>query len=93
MANLLKVKVERQDGSTDTYSVLPRSRVDFERQWKVPLGFYVQEPYDERLYWLAWSAEKVSGKVVKPFEGWLDEIAAVEIEEEAPPLVGEPTPT
>jgi hypothetical protein len=92
MADLLKVTVERADGTRSTYPVLPRTRVDFERQFKTPLGFFSHEPYDERLYWMAWSAEKVSGAVVKPFESWLDGISAVEIEEEPGPLES-PAPT
>lgn len=86
MADLLKITVERISGEKSTYPVLPRSRVDYERQFHAPLGHFGAEPYDERLYWLGWSAEKVAGKVVKPFEGWLDEIAAVMIEDEPAPL-------
>jgi hypothetical protein len=86
MADLLKVSVERIDGEKAVYPVLPKTRVNFERQFRTPLGHFVQEPYDERLYWMAWDAEKVSGKVVKPFDSWLDDIAAVEIVEEPAPL-------
>jgi hypothetical protein len=33
----------------------------------------------EHIYWLAWKAMHAAGKVVKPFDGWLGELASVEI--------------
>lgn len=92
MAALMKVTVEKVDGSKDTYPILPVTQVAFERQFKCGLGSLASDARMEYLYWLAWDAEKRAGKVVKPFDGWLDDLVSVEEEEEAAPL-GSPSPT
>jgi hypothetical protein len=40
----------------------------------------------EHTYWLAWKADHAAGNVVKPFDGYLDDIVSVELEESPAPL-------
>jgi hypothetical protein len=81
--NLIKLKVEFVPGSDaepGVYPVTPVVQVAFEREFRTGLSKAFQtEMRNEHLYWLAWKAMHVAGKVVKPFDGWLNDLAAVEI--------------
>jgi hypothetical protein len=79
----MKLTVERNDGSSDTYTIKPVTIVAFERQFATGIGSLETDRRMEYLYWLAWDAEKRAGKIVKPFDGWLDEIADVDPVDEA----------
>lgn len=82
-----KVRVIRDDGTSDLYPVRPKTIVAFERNFKIGLSnAFTKEQKQEHVYWLGWDAEKSSGAVVKPFESWLDGILSVEIEAEKLPL-------
>lgn len=75
----LTLKVTTEDGSKD-YAVGPKVQVAFEREFKVglPKAFSADQKV-EHLYWLAWKASHAAGEVVKPFDGWLDTVQAVEV--------------
>ena len=75
------------DGDTKEYVVGPKVQVQFEREWKVgmPKAFSSDQKV-EHLYWLAWKAMQSSGAVVKPFDGWMDSLEAVEIVQADSPL-------
>jgi hypothetical protein len=88
---LMRVTVEKADGTEETYVVKPATIVAFERQFAVGLGSLGESGRMEYVYWLAYDCEKRSGKVVKPFDGWLDELVDVSVDEEAAPLGGTPT--
>ena len=89
MAAVMKVTVEKTDGSRNTYAVLPKTQVAFERHFKVGLAAAQGENARlEFVYWLAWDAEHTAGNVVKPFDSWLDDIVAVEPESDPGPLEG-----
>jgi hypothetical protein len=88
----MKLTVEHTDGERATYTVLPKTIVAFERQFKTGLGAIATDSRMEYIYWLAWDSEKTAGKVVKPFDGWLDDVVSVESEDDAAPLVTEPSP-
>jgi len=76
------LRVVRADGETD-YRLNPAVVVAFERQFKMGIGkAFATEQKAEHLYWLAWKAEQASGAVVKPFDGWLETIADVQMVEE-----------
>lgn len=70
------------DGVTNEYQVGPKVQVAFEREWKVglPKAFSAEQRM-EHMYWLAWKAQQASGAVVKPFDGWLDQVENVEVVE------------
>lgn len=58
--------------------ITPRVAVNFERHFKVGLSkAFSTEERLEHMYWLGWEALRVSGRVVKPFEVFLDEVQQV----------------
>jgi hypothetical protein len=77
----LQIKAKTTDGVEAIYSLRPRSIVAFEQ--KFGKGFAKLLSEDQRLehiYFLAWSAMKDSGKVVKPWgDGFLDTLDSVEL--------------
>lgn len=77
----LTLRVKTESGES-TYTVGPKVQVAFEREFKVgmPVAFS-REQKVEHLYWIAWKAVANSGEVVKPFDGWLETVEAVEIVE------------
>ena len=81
--NLISLKVSFTNGSeleAGTYPVTPVVQVAFEREFKTGMGKAFQtDMRSEHIYWLAWKAMHAAGKVVKPFDGWLGELASVEI--------------
>lgn len=73
-----KMKVTTADGA-DEHPVTPKAAINFERHHKVGLVKALsQDQRMEHLYWLAWECTRLSGKVVKPFDAWLDDILNVE---------------
>jgi hypothetical protein len=38
----------------------------------------------EYIYWMAWEAERRTGVVVKPFDGWIEDVEDVELADDAP---------
>ena len=86
MAKLLTITVVKVDGSRETYAILPKTIVAFERHYKTGLEKVGNEGRMEHVYWLAWDAERTVGKVVKPFDSWLDDLVSADVEEDAAPL-------
>lgn len=70
--------------------ITPRAAVNFERYFKTALvKAFSEEQKSEQMYYLAWECVRLSGRVVKPFDGWLDDLQQVEFiwsEEEPAPL-------
>ena len=82
-----KVTIVRDDQTTDTFTVRPKTIVAFERHFKTGLSqAFVKEQKSEHLYWLAWESERATGNVVKPFDQWLDTLVSVGIEVDSVPL-------
>jgi hypothetical protein len=77
----LKIKVKTSDGVEGTYSLRPKSIVAFEQKFSKGFAKLLSEDQKlEHVYFLAWSALKDSGKVVKPWgEGFLDTLDSVEL--------------
>jgi hypothetical protein len=64
----LKIRVRTTDGNDETYSLRPRVIVEFEQKYSKGLAKLIAEEQKlEHIYFLAWSAMKHSGRVVKPF--------------------------
>ena len=78
----LFIKVKTSDGETGTYPLRPKSLVAFEQKFNKGFAKLLTEDQKlEHIYFLAWSALKDSGKVVKPFgESFLDTLDSVELE-------------
>jgi hypothetical protein len=82
----ISVNVKRKDGSQETYPVYPDTQIAFERWAKCSISQAFDpsaKPKMEHLYYLAYLAEKNAGKVVKIFDEWIKEIAAVGAEEDS----------
>lgn len=63
------------NGEVLTLPVTPRAAVNFERHFSVSLSKAIaDEGKFEFLYYLAWECVRLSGRVVKPFDGWLEEV-------------------
>lgn len=64
---------------TWTAPVTPRVAVNFERNFKTSMVKALgQDQKVEHLLWLGWECTRASGRAVKPFDSWLDEITNVE---------------
>ncbi len=82
-----KANITRIDGTLVSYPITPKVIVSFERHFKVGLqAAFLQDQHMEHTFWLGWEAERAAGQIVKPFDGWLDDIARVELVDEAAPL-------
>lgn len=86
----IKLAVTTNDGPQGDFPVTPKVQVEFERQFKTGIGKAFENDLKmEHIYWLGWKAMHYSGKVVKPFDSWLDEIVSVDVvSEDAAPLDG-----
>jgi|OM-RGC.v1.032261530 hypothetical protein len=59
--------------------ITPRVAVNFERHFKTGLVKALsQDQKIEHLLWLGWECSRASGRSVKPFDSWLDEITNVD---------------
>lgn len=82
-----RAKITKTDGSVASHPVTPKVIVEFERHFKVGLqAAFLNEQHMEHTFWLGWKAEHLAGVVVKPFDSWLDDVAAVELVDESAPL-------
>jgi hypothetical protein len=77
----LQIKVKTTDGTEGTYTLRPKSIVAFEQKFGRGFAKLLSEDQKlEHVYFLAWSAMKDNGKVVKPWgDGFLDTLDAVEL--------------
>ena len=77
----LQRKVKTNDGVEGLYSLRPRSIVQFEQKFGKGFAKLLGEDQKlEHVYFLAWSALKDSGKVVKPWgDSFLDTLDSVEL--------------
>ena len=77
----LQIKVKTTDGNEDTYPLRPRSLVAFEQKFNKGFAKLLGEDQKlEHVYFLAWSAMKDNGKVVKPWgDSFLDTLDSVEL--------------
>lgn len=76
----LTLEIKRKDGEVESFVVYPDSQIDFETKWGVSVVGAFSEgtaPFMKHLYYLAWLAEKNSGKVTKVFDEWKKDIAGV----------------
>ena len=66
-------------GEVITVPVTPRAAVNFERHFKVSLTKALTEmEMMEHWFYLGWECVRLSGRVVKPFDGWLEEVQSVQ---------------
>lgn len=90
---LMRLTVEHIDGTVDSYDVRPVTVVAFERKFGMGVSAALNDLHMEHIYWLGWDCEHKSGKVVKPFDGWLEDVASVEVaDDDSVPLESAPSP-
>ena len=77
----LQIKVKTNDGVEGLYSLRPRSIVAFEQKFGKGFAKLLSEDQKlEHIDFLAWSALKDGGKVVKPWgDAFLDTLDSVEL--------------
>lgn len=76
----ISLEIKRKDGSVETHVVYPDSQIDFESKFGLSIVAAFSDGANAKmthLYYLAWLAEKNSGRVVKMFDEWKKEIAGV----------------
>ena len=79
----LCVSIAYSDGHVSRSAITPKVQMAFERQYKTSLAKLTDDPQaTTRLYQLAWESERAGGAIIKDFESWLEEIEAVDIENE-----------
>lgn len=75
-------------GDSDAYivSISLKTAIAFEREFKTTLaGAFSNDPSIEHICWLAWTATRESGRVVKLFDEWVStEIADITLVESDP---------
>ncbi len=75
----LRVSVTTSDGAANHYPITPAVMVDFERHFNTTFASaFADDPSMEQVFWLGWKAAQRSGAVVKPFDGWIETVDAVE---------------
>jgi len=91
----VSLQIEIPD-ETYTIPVTARGAVNFERQFKMGITkAFADQQKIEHLYWLGWEQTRLSGRVVKPFDSWLDQVIKVQFvfEGESAPLEDSTTPS
>jgi hypothetical protein len=76
-------------GEVLTLAITPRAAVNFERHFGLALSkAWSDETKFEHVFFLAYECVRLSGRVVKPFDGWLDEVKSAKfvVDEEPAPL-------
>ena len=80
----IRMRVSTTDGPQGEFAISPKVQVEFERQYKTGIGKAFENDLKmEHIYWLGWKAMHYAGRVVKPFDSWLDEIVEIEVVNES----------
>ena len=80
----IRMRVSTTDGPQGEFAVSPKVQVEFERQYKTGIGKAFENDLKmEHIYWLGWKAMHYAGRVVKPFDSWLDEVVEIEVVNES----------
>mgnify|MGYP003652045326 FL=1 len=96
LGSTIRLQIEpREKGDPWTVAISLKTAIAFEREFKTTLaGAFSDNPSIEHICWLAWTATRESGKVVKPFDDWItndiDDITLVE--EDPDPLESSTAP-
>jgi len=79
MIELVRVTVDKRDGSSEEYEIFPEAIAAIESF--AGIGFFqIFAPENQRVnvfYFCAWAAEKDNGRTVKPFEQYRKELRNV----------------
>ena len=95
LGSSIRLQVEpKNEGDPYTVGITIKTAIAFEREYKTTLSAaFSDSPSIEHIAWIAWHSTRMSGRVVKPFDQWvendMEDITLVEEDED--PLV-EDTP-
>ena len=83
----IRLQVQPPEGDAYTVSISLKTAISFEREFKTTLaGAFSDNPSIEHICWLAWTATRESGRVVKLFDEWvsseIDDITLLESEKD-----------
>ncbi len=85
----LRLHCEPTNPDADPYTVgvTLKTAIAFEREYKITVSAALgSEPSVEHIAWIAWHATRMSGRVVKPFNEWveheIDDIIPMEDEDD-----------
>lgn len=80
----IRMRVSTNDGPQGEFNITPKVQVEFERNFKTGIGKAFENDLKmEHIYWLGWKAMHYAGRVVKPFDTWLDEVTEIEVVNES----------
>ena len=76
----IRLQVQPPEGDAYTVSISLKTAIAFEREFKTTLaGAFSNDPSIEHICWLAWTATRESGRVVKLFDEWVSEVPAIKL--------------
>lgn len=91
MAALMRLRVIPTVGDPYEVPFTPKLIVAVERQFTQPISsLFGDHTSFEVLCWTAWKGTQMLGRVVKPFDEWLDDLDAIEPGEEPRVPLGSP---
>lgn len=83
MAALMRLRVVPTGGEPYEVPVTPKVIVAAERQFAKPMTqLFGENASYEALCWAAWKGSQQAGRIVKPFDEWLDDVDSIEAGEE-----------
>ncbi len=78
----IRLQVQPPEGDAYTVSISLKTAIAFEREFKTTLaGAFSDNPSIEHICWLAWTATRESGRVVKLFDEWVAEVVDITLQE------------
>lgn len=87
----MRLRVVPSEGEPYEVPVTPKVLVAAERQFgKSMTQLFGESPSYEALCWAAWKGSHVAGRIVKPFDEWLDDIDSIDGSEEPRVPLGTP---
>lgn len=89
MAGIMRLRVTVSEGDSYDLNIGPKAIVEVERHFKKSMAqlFSAENASYEALCYVAWRGSQLAGKVVKPFDEWLNDIDGIEaVDEQAVPL-------
>ena len=88
----IRLRVQPPEGDAYTVSISLKTAIAFEREIKTTLaGAFSNDPSIEHICWLAWTATRESGRVVKLFDDWVSEVQDITLVDGEPDfLTSEP---
>ncbi len=86
LGSTLRLHCEPKNPDADPYTVgvTLKTMIAFEREYKTTVtAAFAGDPSVEHIAWIAWHATRMSGRVVKPFDEWVEhEIADIAPQED-----------